>query len=59
LGGLPHAFHTISGECLAVGSHRTYLSRGWTRVGPRSLGLTEARDSRFSVLDIPDIAGHH
>jgi len=25
---------------------------------PRSLGLTEARDNRFSVSGIPDTAGH-
>ena len=31
---------------------------GWTRDSPRSLGLTEARDSRFSVSGIPDTAGH-
>ena len=33
---------------------------GWTRGGPRSLGLTEARDNRFSVSvsSIPDTAGH-
>ena len=30
----------------------------WTRGSPRSLGLMEARDNRFSVSDIPDAAGH-
>ena len=34
------------------------LTRGWTRGSPRSLGLTEARDNRFSVLGIPDTTGH-
>ena len=33
--------------------------RRWTRGSPRSLGLTEARDNRFSVSGIPDTAGHH
>ena len=34
--------------------------RGWgeTRGSPRSLGLTETRDNRFSVSGIPDTAGH-
>jgi hypothetical protein len=32
---------------------------GWTRGRPRSLGLMEARDNRFLVLGIPDVAGHH
>ena len=32
--------------------------RGWTRGSLRSLGLMEARDNRFSVLGIPDTAGH-
>jgi hypothetical protein len=31
---------------------------GWARSSPRSLGLMEARDSRFSVSGIPDTAGH-
>jgi hypothetical protein len=31
---------------------------GWTRGGPRSLGLMEARDNRFSVSGIPDTARH-
>ena len=34
--------------------------QGRTRGSPRSLGLTEARDNRFSVSvsSIPDTAGH-
>jgi hypothetical protein len=31
---------------------------GWTRGSPRSLGLTEARDNRFSVSGIPDTTVH-
>jgi hypothetical protein len=31
---------------------------GWTGGRPSPLGLTEARDNRFSVLDISDAAGH-
>ena len=31
---------------------------GWTRGSPWSLGLTEARDNRFSVPGIPDSDGH-
>ena len=31
----------------------------WTRGSPRSLGLTEARDNRFSVSDIPNFAVCH
>jgi hypothetical protein len=53
-GGLPHTFHAALGGCLAVGSHEE-----WTSGSPRSLGLMEARDNRFSVLGIPDAAGHH
>ena len=34
------------------------LGRGWTKDSPRSLGLMEARDNRFSVLGIPDAAGY-
>ena len=45
------------GGCLAVGSYRPIL-RGWTRSSPGSLGLTEARDNRFSVSGIPDTDGH-
>ena len=30
----------------------------WTRGSLRSLGLTEARDNRFSVSGIPDATGH-
>ena len=44
-GRLPHAFHVAR--------------RGWIRGSLRSLGLTEARDNRFSVSGIPDTAGHH
>ena len=33
--------------------------KGWTRGSPRSLGLTEARDNRFSVSCTQDAAGHH
>jgi hypothetical protein len=33
-------------------------ARGWTRGSPRSLGLTEPRDNRFSVSGITDAAGH-
>ena len=32
---------------------------GWRGSSLESLGLTEARDDRFSVLDIPDAAGCH
>jgi hypothetical protein len=39
--------------------HGTQHSGDWTRGSLRSLGLTEARDNRFSVLGIPDKAGHH
>ena len=49
--GLPLALHSAPG--LAVGSHGPQPS-GDER-GPRSLGLTEARDNSF-VLDIPDAA---
>ena len=31
----------------------------WTRGSLRSLGLTEARDNRFSVSGIPDATGHY
>ena len=31
---------------------------GWTRGSPRSLGLNEARDNRFSVSGVPDTTGH-
>ena len=31
---------------------------GEQRDSPRSLGLTKARDNRFSVSSIPDAAGH-
>ena len=58
-GGLLHAFHAAPGGCLAVGRHGTPTRRGWTRGSLRSLGLTEARDNRFSVLGIPDTTGHH
>ena len=34
------------------------VHRGWTRVTLRSLGLTEARGNRYSVLGIPDTTGH-
>ena len=34
------------------------LGAGWTRGNPRSLGLMEARDNRFSVSDIPNTSGH-
>ena len=46
------------GGCLAMGSHGTPPLQGWTRGSLRSLGLTEARDNRFSVSGIPDTAGH-
>jgi hypothetical protein len=55
VGGLPHAFHVAPGGCLAVGSHGTQPTRGWTRGSLRPLGLTEAKDSKFSVSDV---AGH-
>lgn len=32
---------------------------GWTEGNLKSLGLTEARDNRFSVLDIPDATVCH
>jgi hypothetical protein len=57
-GGLLLAFQAALGKCPAVGSHGTQPSGGWTRSSLRSLGLTEARDNRFSVLGIPDTAGH-
>ena len=34
------------------------VSFGTPAMGGRSLGLMEARDSRFLVLGIPDTAGH-
>ena len=59
MGGLPHTFHVAPGGCLAVGSHRTQARGEWKRGNQRSLGLTEARDNRFSVLGIPDTTGHY
>ena len=50
----PHTFHEAPGGCLAVDPARG----GWTRGSPWSLGLTEARDNRFSVPGIPDSDGH-
>jgi hypothetical protein len=35
------------------------VRRGWTGGSLRSLGLTETRDIRFSVWDIPDTAVCH
>ena len=58
MGELPHNFHGAPDGCLTVGSHGTQPARGWTRGSPRSLGLTEARDNRFSVSGIPDASGH-
>ena len=49
-------FARARGRCLAVGSHGTQPARGWTRGSLRSLGLTEARDNRLSVLGISDTA---
>ena len=50
-------FHTAPVGYLAVGSHETpACQRGGG--SPRSLGLTEARDNRFSVSGIPDASGH-
>jgi hypothetical protein len=40
-----------------VGSYSP-SQRGWTRGRLRSLSLTESSDNRFSVLGIPDTAGH-
>ena len=57
-GGLLLAFQAALGKCPAVGSHGTQPSGGWTRSSLRSLGLTEARDNRFSLSGIPDAAGH-
>jgi hypothetical protein len=44
---------------LVVVSHGTLVLRGWRGSSPRSLGLTEARDNRFSVCDIPGAAVCH
>ena len=41
-----------------MGNHRIPALRRVARDNPRSLDLTEARDNRFSVLGIPDTAGH-
>ena len=57
-GGLPHTFHATPGGCLAVESHGPQPTGRWTRGSLRSLGFTEARDNRFSILGIPDTAGH-
>jgi hypothetical protein len=54
---LLHAFHVSPGRCLAVEVRDS--SPRWTRGSPRSLGLMETRDNRFSVSVIPDTAGHH
>jgi hypothetical protein len=58
--GVSHAFHMAPGGCLAVGTHRLQPMSGcgWARGSSRSLGLTEARDNRFSVAGIPDAIGH-
>ena len=37
----------------------TPVCRGWAESSLRSLGLTEARDNRFSLSYIPDVTGHH
>jgi hypothetical protein len=50
---------TALGGCPAVGVHGTQPVVGWTRSSLRSLGLTEARDNRFSVSGIPDATGHY
>jgi hypothetical protein len=55
--GLPQGFYVAPGGCLSVGSYRP-SPRGWTRGCPRFLGLTEARDNRFSVSGIPGTTGH-
>ena len=47
------AFYTAPGGCLAVGSHWTLVQQGVDTGSPRSLGLLEARDNRFSVSGIP------
>ena len=44
---------------LSLGWTSKPLGRGWTKDSPRSLGLMEARDDRFSVLDIPEVAVYH
>ena len=53
---LPCSLHVAPGGHLAIGSLRTAVHRGWRGNSLRSLGLTETRDNRFSVSDIPDIA---
>ena len=41
-----------------MGSHWTLVQQGVDTGSPRSLGLMEARDNRFSVSGIPDTARH-
>jgi hypothetical protein len=53
--GLTHVFHVAQDGCLNMGSYGLSL-QGWTRGSVRSLGLTEARDNRFSVSGISDTA---
>jgi hypothetical protein len=51
-----HTLHTAPCGCLAVGIQGLRLREGgcvWTGSSWKSLGLMEARDDRFSVLDIP------
>ena len=51
----PHCPRWVSG----CRKPRALAHRVWPRGSPRSLGLMEARDNRFSVSGIPDVAGHH
>jgi hypothetical protein len=44
---------------LEAKEHRTLAHGGWKESSLRSLGLMEARDDRFSVSDIPDVAVCH
>jgi hypothetical protein len=49
---------TLGGEALSTWWCKATnpVHRGGTGSSPMSLGLTEARDNRFSVSDIPDTA---
>ena len=54
----------VTGGCLPERRHGTLPPVGWGwgaskgAGSVKSLGLTESRDNRFSVLAIPDGAGH-